>query len=454
MPIKSNKNKINSEKSNDSFKLWQAFDDLIKKIVEFKWLVSFFVVFLFLQLYQIGFVSWDKVSYIFGGKWFCGNQIYLELIRPPLPSFLNCVFGAQDYSIFLTTAFAAIAYFAAIVLIYSKNKSILDQRILAVFAFLFPPLILGANYGSDLLALAFLMLAFAVSTPLKKGFFFALATLSRYNFLLFGLVLIWEQRKSPRNILLLLIPLVLLWFPWMIFNYLMTGNPLFSIYESSYLNVSQKGIIAPILAEQIFIIVLFIASFALSSILRKLSEAKNQAGILSAVMFLISGIKETRFINLLAPLIALNLAKEFNGSKKLFVFSLITFILIIASVFIYHNSLVSNFVVPQDSFIKDCRVASDKWVFFYDKGIVAECFFDVGPIDEYLLKGGSIVLYDYKNYDLNKYNLINRGDYVILKSDSCAPQPKKYISGSLRNNVFKWVRDTNSSFYDYSDWVN
>jgi hypothetical protein len=90
---------------------------------------------------------------------------------------------------------------------------------------------------------------------------------------------------------------------------------------------------------------------------------------------------------------------------------------------------------------------------FYPKGMVAECVFDLHSKAAFVANGGNIVLFDYKNFDLNGFNVINRGDYVILKSDSCALQPEKYISGSWRNHVYAWLVQTDSKVYDYSDWV-
>jgi hypothetical protein len=177
-------------------------------------------------------------------------------------------------------------------------------------------------------------------------------------------------------------------------------------------------------------------------------------------MFILSGIKEMRFMNLLTPIIAFNIAKISHVSSKKHpwfiskqagIFFILFFVFVLVAPKPY---FVSSFEIPSDSFIKDCRVASDKWVFFYNQNIVAECSYDLNSFKEYVANGGNIVLYDYKNINLDGFNVINRRDYVILKSDSCAPQPKKYISGSLRNYVVKWLRDTNSTVYDYSDWVD
>jgi len=428
----------------------------IAKAIEFKWLLISFILFLSLQIFHIAFVHWDKVAYIFGGKWFCGNQIYFEFLRPPLPSFLTCVFGAQDYSILITTAFACIVYFAAVLLLYINHKKKLNQGVFALFAFLFPAILFNFNFGSDLLAVAFLMLALAVKGPVKKGAFFALATLSRYNFLLFGLILFWHERKNPKRFGLMLALLVLLWIPWMIFNYLYTGNPFFSIYESSVLNVLNKGAAQPFAVEQIFILVLFVISLFAVNIKKILSNAKLQSGVLAALMFIFSAVKETRFMGILVPILAFNAAEASMRSPKIRLFFLLIFALAFVAAFfgIFTKPyFISEFNTPTDDFVKQCRVASDKWVFFYESGIVAECLADISSWEEFISDGGSIVLYERNGVDLSKFNVINRGEYVILKSDLCAPQPKKYISGSLRNNIYNWLSSTNSKIYDYSDWV-
>jgi hypothetical protein len=432
-----------------------SFETFSKKLVEYKWFVIFFIPFLIIQLYHIIQQNWDTVAYIFGGKWFCGNQIYLELIRPPLPSVLNCVFGGTDYSIIFSTAFACIVYFSAIVLIFSRNKKELNSFVFALFSFLFPSILFMSNFGSDLLALSFLLLAFSVTGPVKKGLFFALSSLSRYNYMIMGLVLIWELKKNPKNLLKMLGVFVLVWIPWMIFNYLMTGNPLFSVIETSFLNVAQKGIIAPFFTEQILIILFFAILLFLVKIKYALSFELNQSAIINAIVFVFSGIKETRFINLLVPAIAFNAAKLFGAKYHKSIF-LIFVLFIVAILWVYPYPFYAKMDIPSDSFVKDCRTASDKWVFFYNEGIVSECIYDIADLNAFVQNGGSLVVYDYKNFDLNSISgtLVDRGSYVIVHSNSCAPQPKKYISGSLRNYVLRWQKESKMGFYDYSDWVD
>lgn len=426
---------------------------LKEKFLKYKWFIIFFIPFLLAQVFHIIQQNWDTVAYIFGGKWFCGNQIYLELIRPPFPSFINCILGGgSEYSIIFSTIFACVVYLVAIILIYKKHEDKLNPFVFALFSFLFPSILFHSNFGSDLLALSFLLLVLSVVSPLKKGFFFGLSSLSRYNYLLFGLVLLWEERKNPKNILKMLSVFILLWIPWMIFNYLMTGNPLFSLEETSFLNVAQKGIMAPLLVEQILIICFFIFLLLLNR--KDFFNNLNLVALLNVIMFIFSGIKETRLINLLVVAIAFNsakLVKEEYPKKLVLVFVLFNILLFTLYPFPYY----ANVPIPKDDFVKNCRTASDKWVFFYDEGIISECIYDIGDLNAFVNNGGSLVVYDYKNFNLNSISgtLIDRKDYVIVHSNACAPQPNKYISGSLRNYILRWQKTSGIGFYDYSDWV-
>lgn len=440
--------------------LHTAFVATKKCLVENKWLFVFFIPFLAVQLFHIAQQHWDKAAYVFGGKWFCGQQVYFEFIRPPFPSLLNCFFGATDFSIILSTAFACFVYLAGLILIYSRNKKELNQFVFALFAFLFPIILINSNFGSDLLALAFLVFAFGVEKPWKRGVFFALATLSRYNYLIFGIIFIFEMRKKPKKIGVFLIALFLLWFPWVVYNYLFTGNPFFSLAESFFLNVVQKGAVASFSWEQMLAILLFFVLLGINWKGKNFRLALDWAAILGIGMFLISGIKETRFLNFTVPAIAFNAGYFSSKIRKIsiafsFLLSVALVFLLFLAMWVYPKVWYNDISIPNDGFLNQCRVASDKWVFFYEKGIVAECSYDIRDWNYFVQNGGSFVLYDYNNYDLTRFEgkIIDRNEYIIIKSDSCARQPKKYISGPWRNYVFRWLSGTNSKIYDYSDWV-
>ena len=438
-----------------------SFNWLKKKLVEYKWFIIFFIPFLFFQLYQISLMRWDTIPYIFQGKWFCGQQVYLELIRPPVAGFFSCLFGAQDFSFLLSTALACFLYLFALILFYSKNKENLDQLILALFALLFPFILFSSNFGSDLFALAFLLLALVVEKPWKKGFFLALASLSRYNFILFGLIILWSLRKKIKSIPVFVLAFIIPWIPWMVFNYIYSGNPLFSLSETIYLNVVAKPSFEQFSFEQILLILIFSMSLILVKSKKILSDLKNQSSILLIGQLFFSAIKEMRFFVLLVPSIAFNLSfvSAKNRVLKIIFLSFFGLIcLIVFSPFInnpagYLNVAFGKDSVANDDFLHQCRVASDKWVLFYPNGIVAQ-YLPIEKIPEYLNKGIIIVWYSYAGNDLNKYSadVIYRKDYVILKPTKCLPPAKSYISGSWSYTVFRWLKDTNSSILDWNEW--
>ncbi|MEI7960960.1 MAG: hypothetical protein WCI04_01360 [archaeon] len=414
-----------------------------------------------MQLYSISFLPWDSIPYVFQGKWFCGEQTYLELIRPPVPGFFNCLFGAQLFSIVISTGFASILYLAGLLLLYKKSPSSYDQFTLALFAFLFPPILFLSNFGSDLFALAFLILAFAVASPAKKGLLFGLSSLSRYNFLVFIVVILWQMRKEPKKIPVMLGVAVATWVPWMVFNYFYSGDPFFSINESTYLNVLMKGASAPISTAQFAVILIFLATVLLLGFKKFKDKALSQSAIINFGQFVLSAVKETRFINLITPALAFNISEL---SKRKFLYKIIfiiifvfSFVLLLLPLFNdpvgYYNFVFHKDEVPKDSFLYQCKVASDKWVLFYPHGIVAQYLPGAERYNEYLDKGAVLVVYNYKEVDLNKFsNVINRGEYVIIKPQICAPQIKRYISGSWNYKVFSWIRDHNYLVSDLRDW--
>lgn len=437
------------------------FAKLFSFALAYKWLLIFFIPFFIIQIFTISFLPWDSVPYFFQGKWFCGEQVYLEMIRPPVPGVFNCIFGAQFFSIIISTALASVLYFAGILLLYKKDVSSFDQFTLALFAFLFPPILFLSNFGSDLFALAFLLIAIAVSSPAKKGFLFALSSLSRYNFLVFGVVILWQMRKTPKKIPFFIAVVFLTWVPWLIFNYLYSGDPLFSLNETIYLNIFMKGAGQPMNLEQYAIILLFLATFFALGLRKFWDNSLNHSALINAGQFVLSAVKENRFINLITPALAFNasrLSKEkilFKGFFVLLFF--LSFAMLLKPLFEdpvgYYNFVFHKDVVPEDSFMFQCKVASDKWVLFYPHGIVAQYLPDPGRYGEYLDNGAVLVVYNYKDVNLDNYsNVINRGEYIIIKPDSCAPQTKRYISGAWNYKVFEWVRDHNYWVSDLRDW--
>jgi hypothetical protein len=405
----------------------------IKKILEFKWVFIFFSIFLVFQAYQATLSEWDSITYVFQGKWFCGQHLYLEYLRPPVPGFFNCLFGAEMNSAFFSTVFASFIYLAAIFLIYKKENGKIDQFVFALFAFVFPTILIGANYGSDLFALSFLLLALFFSNPLKKGFFFGLATLSRYNFLFYFPVFLWQFRRNPKKILLFLGIFSLVWLPWLAFNFVHTGNPFFSLNQTLYINVFTRGVASEIGVGFVLLIVFFIATVFLN-VKKNFLDEKNQVSFISVVQFVFSGIKESRFLNVLVPSQAVNAARASFGNKKIKVFFVALLFLSIFLVAFFQTGIrINNYSprIPENDFIRNCRVGSDNWVYFYPKGIVAEQVGWEGDFNRLVESETNIVLYREYSYDLNIPNaqIITTQDCIIIKFEKCLPPMKQYVSG-------------------------
>ncbi|MCR4335141.1 MAG: hypothetical protein NUV57_01240 [archaeon] len=394
------------------------FNKLNRKIITFKWFILFFFIFLFFQLQQFSGFSWDLIVYQLQGQWFCGNQVYFEWLRPPLPGFINCIFGANNLSVLFSIALASLLYFVAILFTYLKEKGFSDKFLVAGFSFLFPIILIQSNAGSDLFALSFLLLAFAFDSPLKKGFFFGLATLARYNFFLYGLILIYKEK--PKNLAKLFVPVILLWLPWLFYNYSETGDAFFSVKESIFLNISQKGLFGSFDLLSIIIIIFFLISLALNKRF-EISKKYNLAAIFASIQFLFSGIKELRFLNLLVPAQALNLSKTTNPNIKKFL-SVLIILLFMFSIVILLNYPPSNPILPEGEFLKECRVASDNWVYFYPQGIVAEPLNLGNDLNSLLEKGIVLVV-----FNETAFNLPENGAYTILEPEKCEPQKDNFV---------------------------
>ena len=402
---------------------------LLEKVKNFaisnKWLIIPFLIFLILQIYQAAFPSWDSITYIFQGKWFCGQEIYFEWLRPPLPGATMCLLGATELSYILSAAAASILYFIGAYMVF-RDSGVKNQFVFGAFAFLFPTILFYSNFGSDLFAIAFLLIAVGLKSPFSKGLAFGLATLSRYNFLLYFIIFLPQLELKPKKILEFLAGLVLTWIPWVVYNYLATGNAFFSVEESLVLNVFQKGTLAMPGPMQIFFMLFFLALFFATGFSRNLKSAPNQLGLLALVQFFVSGIKENRFLAPLAIAQAQNAAGEKNPLLgKIFHGAAILLFLhaIVGGYFIYTYSPQ----LPQEDSLRACRVYSDDWVYFYRQGIVAEPL--PGPEEfEKKIEGGSkIVLFHTPvPREFEKYVLSSSEKYKILGNDACELQLKSY----------------------------
>jgi len=399
-------------------------------IKEYKWILIIFILFLIVQIYQTTMFFWDPFVYHLNGQWLCGNQIYFEFLRPPLPSVVNCIVGAGDNSIFLTQVLASFVYLIAGIVLFKKEsvRKKIDQLFFALFFFLAPQILLFGNYGGDYFAIAFLILAMCVNGGLRQGLLFGLATLSRYNFFFYIILLIDYKKLDLRKLVKIFIGILIVWIPWLIYNYVQKQSLFFSIEETTYLNFLIKGVFAPIDIYQILLIGFFVIIFLITNLKENVKEKTAQAGILALIQFVFSGIKETRFLNVLVPFQATKIGEFVYGKdKQKLIFSIIIILILIILVGTLANQRYVK-KIPADDFIYGCRVMSDNWVYLYSDGIIAEPLPGKESFIYFLENGVNLLIYDQniEDIDFAPFKKIITNDYTIIKSNTCDKQPNKY----------------------------
>jgi hypothetical protein len=397
-------------------------------LAERKWIFIFFFVFLCFQVVESGIFFWDPFVYLLNGKWFCGQAFYFEYLRPPFPAVADCLLGASDFSPLFSSILASFLYLIAGLMVFNKFCEKKGQPAFALLFFLFPSILLFSNFGGDLFALSFLLIAFCVSSPVLKGGFFSLAALSRYNYIFYCFIFMWQFRKKPFAFAQFVLASVLLWAPWFLFNYLFTGNPFFSLEETVYLNVFKKGVLVFPDFAQCLVLLLFFVTFALVFINHRRLREVDFFALIGVIMFLTSGIKESRFLNVVAPFLSINLS---NIPKNAVIFVALLAVLF-SGYFVYLSfNQPPVLQIPKYDYINSCKVMSDRWVYFYKFGVVAEPLPGTDSFDYFLSHGTTLVIYDLNslNFNKNKYDILfdSVSNSYIIRSNYCAAQDKNYV---------------------------
>ncbi len=196
----------------------------------------------------------------------------------------------------------------------------------------------------------------------------------------------------------------------------------FSVEESLYLNVKQKAFFSGVGTEHVLTI-LFFAATALMALREKRAQAKFSAfGRIGALMFIFSGIKESRFLIRVTVPQALNVsggASE-RGAKML----LSGAVVLLAAYGIYTMINAGHFVpeLPPQADLNGCRVMSDWWVYFYQEGVVAESLSAPHDFNAAVSEGVTLVLFNkeaYRKYLPTGHAVTEKHGYVIVAPKGC-----------------------------------
>lgn len=408
--------------------------------------------FLFQHKFYLG---WDFAAYVINAKYFFHGGDYFEVYRAPMISIiigLLLFLGTlAEYLYVLVVSvlffYSTIAFSDACFDKYFKDfKFSKKYTRLTFYLLLMTPFLLkfGLVEGTELLGLAFiqLFLAYLIKGKLS-GHFLGLAFLSRYNFLTFGIFILFEKdfKKILKNIGLFILTII----PWLVYNFIKWGNPLTSFVDSYYLNVvSRQGIIeafkiSSLLSPLNYLLPLFLiglfAFFYFKGYKKK--APLIMSGVLLILLWEIYTIpfKLTRYMfNLALPIAFFSfmgicfLNEKLKGSRK--IVSLILFILFLISVsYIFYGNYIERnskkiFEDSANAIIEggfgECEVLSNFWtpVNYYSGNV-----FFLGNIDDAIERNQTVlILRGYTTIDdqfsmdsLDKYNtLLNESRFFLI----------------------------------------
>jgi len=405
-------------------------------------------------------LSWDFMSYTLNAKYFLSQGAYFEWYRPPLTSFLIGIFSVFGWKIaeyFFIISVSSLYFFSSIKLAekFNINKEIFYALSITPF------LLINSMYvGTELLSFALLQLFIAYIGDKKAPFFLALATLTRYNLITFFPLLLLSKnlKKFFRDTIIF----IGLWLPWLVFNFISTGNPIASLMDSYALNIKFRGYMTmPFDFSHLLMVIGFLSPFFIVGIYYALKGQieKKKLDIPFLTMFFVIALtifsyakipfKTSRYLfDLTLPaayfsVISICKIKSEQIKKG------IVYILIISSIISVYiiaadtSTLVklenpSNYtgILPEISpYVKNCALASNAWVHLnYLYKITTESAPSAEILDYKINQGYRVLLfkhitepsYTFDREFIKKFQILKENErYILLgKEDLCADAKK------------------------------
>lgn len=426
----------------------------MKKIKENKIILFLFLVSTLVFIFQrfSGGAHWDFTLYAANGKSLFSRGVYYEWWVSPLTPFILGLFSfAGDF----LSEYIYIVFVSSLFLIscmkFSETFKI--DRTLFYSTFINGYIIFyGIRNGTELLSLSFLMLFFAYffkkSNEGTGSVFLSLSFLTRYNnVFLIPLILL---KKNIKTIIYSLFVFSIVLIPWLLFNYISTGNPLASIADYYVLVSLQRLYYGNQLMQTVSIVLIGI--FVILGLFYKEKITKLKILDISMVLltlililsFLNMPFKDIRYLyNFSLPAIYF-FVKFFKKTERLLylvvVINLIS-ILVTLPLFFVNESLPYKNVYEEN-----CMAMSNTWVYFNYYNIPTEPYPWKSLIGQYIDDGYRIILFkyarepDYSNDEefLSQFPIIeNNTRYIILGNSSLCKEPYKIeLSFKERKNQF------------------
>jgi hypothetical protein len=337
------------------------------KILIFAYFFS--ALFFIYQHYKI--LNWDFITYILNAKYLFSQGNYFEWIREPLTPFLIGIFSVFTWKLapyFYIILTSSLHLYASIKL---SNRFNINKNVYYLIS-LCPFLLLdGLINGTELLFLSFIELFLAYFNYNISAVFFALAFLSRYTALgLFPLIIFLGKIKK---ILIFIIIFLIIVSPWLIFNYIKTGNVLLSIADTYALNITFRDYINDkfpffgIILTLNYLLIFFILGFYKKiKNLNKYDYIMLSIIILTLFSFYRIPVKSytIRYIFLIIIPLSYFSAIALEKIKKQFIILLFLISIIISFYFIsnqYHDD-IKNYKESLP-YLNNCSTYSNNWVY-------------------------------------------------------------------------------------------
>lgn len=316
--------------------------------------------------------SWDFSTYSIIGSYIFHDGIYMEWLRPPLAS---TVMGLLQYIVpRKIVEYIFIVLSSSAFLLASRemaNSFEIDFKSFYIFLLTPGAIFFATMAGTEMLTMAFAMMFLAEFRKPRAGLWLGLAFLTRYNFgVIIPLVLL---QRRPKKIFMTGLISGLTLVPWLLYNFMMTGNPLTSFGNFLMLNVFLRYAATPLDPQNLLIMTmpaLAVLTAYLKPEIRKKAETNYQDllilgfAVLSGLSYLTADYRSLRYLYPMILPVAFYGAKAwkyFDREKLLYLVVAIN--LVVGAFWIQHVDLApSEKYMEAAEAVEGCMAESESWV--------------------------------------------------------------------------------------------
>lgn|SRR3989344_85515 len=415
--------------------------------------------------------SWDFASYVLNSQYLSGQGNYYEHYRPPLMPLILSALSVFSWPLaeYIFIVLVSLLFF------YTSTRlavlSNINKELFYLFSLTPFTLLHGFINGTEILSLALLelFLIFAIKEKSYAGLFLGLAALTRYNFLMFFILIFISKdlKKIIKNTLFFLLPFL----PWFFYNFYKTMNFFTSFADIYAIGFKFREYIDLQVNMLDFLWVSgFLIPITLVGILKNWKE-KNKTNILILLLciltlyqFYTTPLKVIRYLfPLILPLAyfsVLGIQSIKNKSQKAFTIALVIILLSYSSI-IPSLTITTSKEDYQDAIfklnelnLKECRIFSNEWVALNYIGKTTEIFPRKELLEKRINEGNIIILF-YKTPEpewakdktfLKQFPVLHESkEFIILgEKGKCNPEEK------VDKNYVELTSKEVSEIYDYT----